>query len=81
MHVFAFLVALLFAALQVQGVAIPGKSVRDDANTTSTPDVTVKLVAVDGTMIDAKPDGKPTQSNFVHTSTTQSICIRSDKSR
>lgn len=81
MHVFAFLVSLLFAALQVQGIAIPSKTLRDDNNTPATPNVPVKLMTANVTLIDAKPGAKTTQSYFHHIATTQSICTLSDQSK
>ncbi|KAK7959249.1 uncharacterized protein PG986_004103 [Apiospora aurea] len=79
MHIFAFLTTLLFAAGHAQGAALHAKALRDGGNAPATPDVSVKAVAANGTLVDLKPAVASTQSQFNPTPETQSICFRSDQ--
>ncbi|KAK7963936.1 hypothetical protein PG988_010910 [Apiospora saccharicola] len=76
MHSITFLVALLFSAFHAQALSIPTKTIRGDNKAPGTPDITVKLVAANGTMIDAKPGVKSVQATFVPTADSKSLCYR-----
>ncbi|KAK8113005.1 hypothetical protein PG984_013531 [Apiospora sp. TS-2023a] len=76
MHFIAFLMTLLLSAFHAQGLSIPSKTLRGDDNAPGIPDVTVKLVAANGTMIDSKPGVKSVQATFVPTAASQSLCDR-----
>ncbi|KAK7995112.1 hypothetical protein PG990_013885 [Apiospora arundinis] len=77
MQIIQLLIALFFAATQAHGAVVPGKAPRDGSNNTAVPDVTVKFVLANGTVVESTPGIKQTQSNFIHKPDTQSICTRS----
>ncbi|KAK8029703.1 hypothetical protein PG993_010994 [Apiospora rasikravindrae] len=79
MNFFALLMTLLSAAIDAQCAAVPSNAPRDGGSAPVTPDVTVKLVDANGTMVALKPGGDSTQDSFVQTSTAQRICLHSDQ--
>lgn len=81
MQIFTLIFALVFAIFQAQGATVPAKTLRDGSNHSAVPDVTVKFMTANGTVVDAMPGVKIPQETFIPTSTTQTLCVRSDYSK